>query len=67
VGAVSEVQAVRWRLPDAGYRILLWLHEYKQKWNRTFLLQNPVKLPPGARVVAEPTIPIEFLTLQAKP
>jgi len=48
--------------PDGSRQPLLWLHEYKQKWNRTFLLQNPVKLPTGSRVVAEPTIPLEFLT-----
>ena len=40
---------------------LIWLREYKRKWNRTFILREPLKLPVGTKLVSEPPVPFELL------
>lgn len=47
--------------PDGSVEPLIWLHDYKAAWNRTFVLKNPLALPGGTKIVAEPDTPIELL------
>jgi hypothetical protein len=49
-------------LPGGIVEPLIWLREYKQNWNRTFVLAEPLKVPAGTKIVAEPAIPFELLT-----
>jgi hypothetical protein len=48
-------------LPDGRIEPLIWLRGYKQKWNHTFVFREPLVLPAGTKIVAEPWIPVEFL------
>jgi len=50
-------------LPSGIVEPLIWLRDYKQKWNRTFLYREPLKLPAGTRIVAEPPVPFELLVI----
>jgi mono/diheme cytochrome c family protein len=52
-------------LPDGTVEPLIWLHGYKREWNRTFVYREPVTLPAGTRLVAEPSVAVELLV--AKP
>jgi len=42
-----EVAAVR---PDGGVERLIWIRDFRVKWNRTYVLAAPVDLPRGARL-----------------
>ena len=66
LGDVAEAKLTA-ILPGGIVEPLLWLREYKQKWNRTFVLAEPLKLPAGTKVVAEPVIPFELLITSRKP
>ena len=44
-------------LPDGSLIPILWLRNYKSQWNRTFLLREPLYLPSGSRLIAEPSFP----------
>jgi hypothetical protein len=48
-------------LPSGVVEPVLWLRDYKQKWSRTFILLEPLKLPAGTRIAAEPPVPFELL------
>jgi hypothetical protein len=54
-------------LPDGIIEPLIWLREYKHQWNRTFVYLEPLKLPAGTRIVADPPAPFELLvTMKAR-
>ena len=42
-----EVAAVR---PDGAVERLIWIRDFRAKWNRTYVLAMPVELPRGARL-----------------
>lgn len=48
-------------LPDGTIVPLIWLHQYRKEWNRTFLYREPLKLPAGTRISSQPVVPVEFL------
>ena len=48
-------------LPGGIIEPLVWLREYKAKWNRTFVFREPVKLPARTKIVSDPAVPFEFL------
>jgi hypothetical protein len=54
-------------LPNGVVEPLIWLREYKQEWNRTFIFLGPLKLPAGTKIVAGPAIPFELLMTSQKP
>jgi len=47
--------------PDGSVEPLIWLHNYKSAWKRTFVFKSPVALPDGTKISAEPDTPIELL------
>jgi hypothetical protein len=53
-------------LPDSSAEPLIWLHGYKQEWNRTFIYREPVALPPGTSLVADPPVALELLISKRK-
>ncbi|MDZ4798223.1 MAG: cytochrome c [Bryobacteraceae bacterium] len=57
--ASAKIYAQR---PDGTIEPLLRLRDYKQKWARTYLLAEPLKLPAGTRIVSEPPVSIQLLT-----
>jgi hypothetical protein len=46
-GAI-EVAAL---LPDQSVKRLLWVRDFRQQWNRTYLLRHPMRLPKGTKLV----------------
>lgn len=60
LSSIASAQVVA-NLPDGSTIPLLWLHEYKRDWNRTFLYREPIVLPAGSRIVASPAFPVEYL------
>ena len=52
---------IRARLPNGKEQPLLWLYGYKRKWNRTFVVENPLQLPAGTTFIVEPAVPFELL------
>jgi hypothetical protein len=65
---LTDVQGSKiWaQLPGGIIEPLLWLREYKQKWNRMFLFVDPLNLPAGTTLVAEPEVPFELLRKNQK-
>lgn len=61
--ASAKVTAVE---PDGTVRPLIWLLNYRSKWNRTFVYREPIRLPAGTKIVASPPVPIELLTSGVK-
>ena len=57
-----ETAKVYAQRPDGTIEPLLWLSGYKQKWARTVLLAEPLKLPAGTRIVSTPPVALELLT-----
>ena len=49
-GLSMEAWAV---LPDRSVRRLIWLHDYRKIWTRTYELREPEKLPAGTRLRVE--------------
>jgi hypothetical protein len=47
--------------PDGIIDPLLWLRGYKRKWNRVFVYREPLRLPAGTLLVAEPETRFELL------
>jgi hypothetical protein len=60
--AESKITA---HLPGDIIEPMIWLREYKQKWNRTFVYRQPLRLPAGTRIVADPPVAIELITKQS--
>jgi hypothetical protein len=60
MGSAESTQVVA-HLPDGSILPLLWLRNYKAAWNRTFLYREPVSLPAGVRIEANPRVRFEFL------
>jgi hypothetical protein len=58
--SAAETQVVA-HLPDGSTIPLLWLRDYNQAWNRTFVYREPLPLPNGARIETTPAQPFEFL------
>ena len=56
-----ESSQVLAHLPDGSSIPLLWLRDYKAAWNRTFVYREPVSLPRGVRIEANPWVRFEFL------
>lgn len=48
-------------MPDGREEPLLWLLGYKGAWNRSFWLAEPLRLPPGSKIIAEPDARFELL------
>jgi hypothetical protein len=48
-------------LPGGVVEPLIWLRDYKHKWNRMFRYREPLKLPAGTRIVSEPPAQFELL------
>jgi hypothetical protein len=46
-GGSMEVTAC---LPDGAVQRLIWLRNYRPRWNRTYLFREPVRLPKGTRI-----------------
>jgi hypothetical protein len=42
-----EVAAIK---PDGAVERLIWIRDFRAKWNRTYVLQSPVSLPGGTRL-----------------
>ena len=40
-------------LPDQSVRRLIWLHDYRKAWTRSYVLREPEKLPAGTALRAE--------------
>ena len=59
-GDVVEAKITAHR-SDGIIEPLLWLREYKAKWNHTFVFRQPLPLPAGTRLVAEPPVPFEVI------
>lgn len=49
------------RQSDGAVIPLLWLLNYQSKWKRTFVYREPLSLPAGTRIVADPPVPFELL------
>jgi hypothetical protein len=60
---LSSVQSsqVLAHLPDGSVIPLIWLREYKQSWNRVFVYREPISLPRGVRIEANPPVALEYL------
>ncbi|HYP12906.1 MAG TPA: cytochrome c, partial [Bryobacteraceae bacterium] len=56
--AASKIYAVT---PEGRVQPLIWLREYKQRWSRTFWYREPLQLPSGTRLVAEPHVPFQLI------
>ena len=59
--AESKITA---HLPGDVIEPMIWLRDYKKKWNRTFMYRQPLRLPAGTRIVADPSLPFELITKQ---
>lgn len=55
------------RLPDGSVEPLLWLHEYSQEWQRTFVFEKPLNLPAGTVIVSEPQTRVSLLVRLPRP
>jgi len=62
----AESTQVVAHLPDGSAIPLLWLRNYKAAWNRTFVYREPVILPRGVRIEANPRVRFEFLIRNPK-
>jgi hypothetical protein len=49
LSAGASLRAVA-RLPDGRVEPLLWIHSYKPKWQRTYRLTRPLRLPAGSSI-----------------
>jgi mono/diheme cytochrome c family protein len=58
--STTDAQVVA-HLPDGSTIPLLWLRDYKQSWNRTFVYRDPIALPNGTRIEATPPQRFQFL------
>ena len=64
--ASTESTQVVAHFPDGSTIPLLWLRNYKAAWNRTFVYREPVMLPRGVRIEANPSDRFEFLVQSPK-
>jgi hypothetical protein len=64
--ASAESTQVVAHLPDGSTVPLLWLRNYNAAWNRTFVYREPVTLPSGVRIEANPSVRFEFLVQSPK-
>ena len=55
------------QMPDGRVEPLVWLHSYRAKWDRTFLLKTPLTLPKGTVIQSQPTTPVELLVTPRLP
>lgn len=46
-GAAFQVTAI---FPDGRVEPLLWINNYRKRWNRTYVFREPVVLPAGSRL-----------------
>lgn len=60
MASISSAQVVA-NLPDGSTIPLLWLKDYKAAWKRTFVYREPIVIPKGTQVSADPAYPFEFL------
>ncbi len=49
IAAGSSVQVIAVR-PDASVEPLLWLYNYDPKWQRAYVLREPLRLPAGSEI-----------------
>jgi hypothetical protein len=55
------------RRPDGSVEPLLWLHNYKRQWNRTFSYREPVLLPKGTILEMSEAMPVILITAEPQP
>jgi len=54
----SEAWAI---LPDGTVKRLIWLHDYRKAWARSYELREPENLPPGTQLRVEGATALFFL------
>jgi hypothetical protein len=42
--------------PNGAVARLIWIRDYREKWNRTYVLREPLPLPRGTRLVVYPKL-----------
>jgi hypothetical protein len=63
-GGSLELMAV---CPDGSVKHLIWIRGYRREWQRTYVFQEPVRLPLGTRLSVRSSMPSAVAIATAKP
>lgn len=52
------------RTPDGSILPLIWVYNFRSKWNQTYRLATPIRLPAGTRIESQPTEQVRVILLE---